>query len=178
MTYCCHPSIAETAIFTKSGHVHMGNWPIVTLYAFLLQAGPVSNSTIAPRPGRRSSVTTRIFPVILPALSHLFQCLAVGAFASLQMALLFLSVGCTSELFSKGWSYTIGLKIFDMLNNRQGDRTGRSWRQNPACCSNNVSSGFKFVPDRTGQTSGTSGQSRTHLRFVPFTHRSMSSGQN
>ena len=95
----------------------MGNWPIVTLYAFLLQAEPISNSTIAPRPGRGSSVTPRIFPVILPVLSHLFRCLAVGAFAILQMALLFLSVGCTSKFFGKGWSYKIELKTFDILNN-------------------------------------------------------------
>ena len=95
----------------------MGNCPIVTLYAFLLQAGLVSNSIIAPRPERESSVTPKIFPVILPTLSHLFRCLAIGAFAIFQMALLFLSVGCTSKFFGKGWSYTIGLKIFDMLNN-------------------------------------------------------------
>ena len=162
----------------KSGHVHVGNWPIVTRYAFLLQAEPVSNSTIAPRLGRGSSVTPRICPVILPAFSHLFRSLAVGAFAILRMTLLFLIVGCMSEFFGKRWSYKIGLKIFDMLNNRRGDKTGRSWGQNPACYSNNVSSRFKFVPNRTGQTSGTSNQSRTHLRFVPFTNRSMSSEQN
>ena len=49
--HCWRPPVAETAIFTKSGHVHVGNWPTVTRYAFLLQAMPVSNSTIALRPG-------------------------------------------------------------------------------------------------------------------------------
>ena len=160
---------------TKSRHVHVGNWPIVTRYAFLLPTEPVSNSTMAPRPGRGSSVTPKICPLIFPALSHLFCYSAMGAFAILRMALLFLTIGCTFEFFGNGWSYKIGLKTVDILNNRRGDKTGRSWRRNPACCSNNVSSRFKFVPDRTGQTSGTSGQSRTHLLFVPFTHRSMSS---
>ena len=156
----------------------MENWPIITRYAILLQLELVSNSTITPRPGRGSSVTPRICSVILPALSHLFCYLAVGAFAILRMALLFLTVGCTSKFFGKGWSYKIGVKIFDMLNNQRGDKTGCSWRQNPTCYSNNVSSQFKLVLDKIGQTSGTSDQSGTHFRFVPFTHRSMSSQQN
>ena len=126
----------------------------------------------------RSRITPKICPLILAALSHLFCCSVVGAFAILRMPLLFLTVGCTSEFFGKGWSNKIGLKIPDMLNNRRGDKTGCSWRQNPVCCRNNVSSWFKFVPDKIGQTFGTSGQSITHLRFVPFTHRTMSFGQN
>ena len=120
----------------------------------------------------------KICPLILAALSHLFRCSEVVAFTLLRMALLFLTVGCTSEFFGEAWSNKIGLKISDILNKRRGDKTGRSWRRNPACCRNNVSSRFRFVLDKTGQTSGTSGQSRTHLRFVPFTHRAMSSGQN
>jgi hypothetical protein len=85
--------MAETTIFMKSGHVHVGNIPIVMRKTFLLGSTPVSNETIAPRPGKGSKVTANICPLMLPALSHLFLCSVVGAFAIRRIVQLFRIIG-------------------------------------------------------------------------------------